>query len=93
MMLIVGASGTLGQVLARRALEAGKAVGALSRHTEERLGELKARVTEVVAGDLCDPASLRQTCADVSHVVALAHSIFGRGPERSALVDNQATSA
>jgi len=89
MILIVGASGTLGQVIARRALEAGKAVRALSRRPAERLGELKARGAETVAGDLRDPESLRRACAGVSHVVASAHAIFGRGAERSALVDDQ----
>jgi len=89
MILIVGASGKLGHEVALRALRAGKPVRALSRQPVERLAELKAAGAEIVAGDLCDPDSLRRACAGVSHVVASAHSIFGRGAERSALVDDK----
>ncbi|NCC30487.1 MAG: SDR family oxidoreductase [Chloroflexia bacterium] len=89
MILIVGASGKLGQAVAQRALEAGKTVRALSRQPEQRLATLKAQGAEVVAGDLRDPDALRRACAGVSHVVASAHAIFGRGAERSALVDDQ----
>jgi NADH dehydrogenase len=89
MILIVGASGKLGHEVARRALHAGRPVRALSRQPEERLVQLKAAGAEVVAGDLRDPDSLRRACVGVSHVVASAHSIFGRGTERSALVDDQ----
>jgi NAD(P)-dependent dehydrogenase (short-subunit alcohol dehydrogenase family) len=89
MILIVGASGKLGQEVARRVLKAGRPVRALSRRPEDRLIELKAAGAEVMAGDLRDPDSLRQACAGVTHVVASAHAIFGRGAERSALVDDQ----
>ena len=89
MILIVGASGKLGNEVARRALQAGKQVRALSRQPEERLAALKAAGAEVVAGDLRDPDSLRRACVGVSHVVASAHSLLGRGAERSALVDGQ----
>ena len=89
MILIVGASGKLGQEVARRALKAGRPVRALSRRPEDRLIELKAAGAEVMAGDLRDPDSLRRACAGVTHVVASAHAIFGRGAERSALVDDQ----
>ena len=89
MILIVGASGKLGQAVARRALQAGRAVRALSRQPEERLIELKAAGAEVMAGDLRDPDSLRRACAGVTHVVASAHAILGRGAERSALVDDR----
>lgn len=89
MLLCIGASGTLGQVVVQRALAAGTAVRALSRRPEERLATLKAQGAEVVTGDLRDPASLRRACTGVSHVVVSAHAIFGRGAERSALVDDQ----
>jgi NADH dehydrogenase len=53
------------------------------------LASLKAAGAEIVAGDLRDPDSLRLACAGVSHVVASAHSLFGRGAERSAQVDHE----
>jgi uncharacterized protein YbjT (DUF2867 family) len=89
MILIVGASGTLGQAVARRALQAGQPIRALSRQPEARLAELKFAGAEVVAGDLRDPESLRRACVGVTQVIASAHSIFGRGAERSALVDDK----
>jgi uncharacterized protein YbjT (DUF2867 family) len=89
MILIVGASGTLGQAVARRALQAGLPVRALSRQPEAGLAELKSAGAEVVAGDLRDPESLRRACDGVTQVIASAHSIFGRGAERSALVDDK----
>ena len=89
MILIVGASGKLGQAVARQALATGKPVRAFSRRPEEQLAALKAAGAEVVAGDLRDPDSLRRACTGVTRVVASAHAIFGRGAERSALVDDQ----
>jgi uncharacterized protein YbjT (DUF2867 family) len=88
MILIVGASGKLGQAVARWALQTGKNVRGLSRQPETRLAALKAEGAEVVAGDLRDSASLQRACQGVTHVVATAHSILGRGAERSALVDD-----
>jgi uncharacterized protein YbjT (DUF2867 family) len=89
MILIVGASGSLGQAVARRALQACLPVRALSRQPEARLADLKSAGAEVVAGDLRDPESLRRACDGVTQVIASVHSIFGRGAERSALVDDK----
>ncbi|MFN3358921.1 MAG: NmrA family NAD(P)-binding protein, partial [Pseudomonas sp.] len=46
-------------------------------------------IAPTVVGEVTLPDSLRRACAGVSHVVASAHSILGRGAERSALVDDQ----
>jgi NADH dehydrogenase len=70
-------------------LEKGEAVRGMSRSPEERLAGLQDLGAEVVQGDLRDPASLRRACAGAAKVVAAAHSIFGRGDERSAVVDDQ----
>jgi NADH dehydrogenase len=89
MILIVGASGALGSIVARRLLEKGEAVRGMSRTPQEKLAELEEMGAEVVQGDLRDAASLRRACDGVTKVVAAAHSIFGRGGERSELVDDK----
>lgn len=89
MILIVGASGALGGIVARRLLEKGEAVRGMSRTPQEKLADLKEMGAEVVQGDLRDTASLQRACKGASKVVAAAHSILGRGDERSALVDDK----
>lgn len=89
MILIIGASGKLGSGIAHWALQAGKPVRALSRQPEARLASLKAEGAEVVEGDLRDRVSLERACTGAVQVVASAHSVLGRGRERSALVDDQ----
>jgi NADH dehydrogenase len=88
MILIVGASGTLGSVVARRLLERGKAVRGMSR-TPERIADIKGMGADVVQGDLRDPDSLRRACDGATKVIASAHSLLGRGDERSELVDDK----
>ena len=44
--------------------------------------------TEIVQGDLTDPASLARACAGVTQVVAAAHGMIGRGRYRSEAVDD-----
>jgi NADH dehydrogenase len=89
MILIVGASGALGTIVARRLLEEGEAVRGMSRTPQAKLAGLKEAEAEVLPGDLRDPASLRRACEGANKVVATAHSIFGRGDERSELVDDK----
>jgi len=89
MILIVGASGALGSIVARRLLEKGETVRGMSRTPQEKLAALKEMGAEVFQGDLRDPASLRRACDGATKVVTAAHSILGRGDERSELVDDK----
>lgn len=73
MILIVGASGSLGGAVARRLLDAGRPVRAMSR-TPATLAELHARGADVVAGDLRDAGSLARACQGVDVVLAAAHA-------------------
>ena len=86
MILIVGASGTLGKVIVEDLLAKGEQVRALSRFPE-KLAYLKDKGVEVVKGDLTDKASLAAACAGADKVLASAHSLFGRGKLSSAKVD------
>lgn len=78
MILIVGAGGRLGGTVARRLLNAGKPVRAMSR-TPAKLADLRALGAEVVAGDLRDADSLARACQGVDVVLAAAHA-FAKGP-------------
>lgn len=62
MILVVGASGQLGETIARQLLASGEAIRAISREPEN-LAELKAAGVEVVKGDLRDAESLARACA------------------------------
>lgn len=86
MILIVGASGRLGRVVAQRLLAQGKAVRALTR-TPASVEQLKQQGAEVVVGDLRDPASLARACQGATQVVAAAHALVGKGDNTPKTVD------
>lgn len=87
MILIVGASGYLGNATARQLLAGGEAVRAMTRDPA-RARTLREMGAEVVTGDLRDEASLRRACRGVDRVFAAAHSLMGRGREASVYVDD-----
>lgn len=70
MILLTGASGTVGSALLRRLLAAGQPVRCLVRDPRE-LGPARVRVG-LVLGDLADPRSFRHAMRGVSCVVHLA---------------------
>lgn len=79
MILVVGATGTLGSSIARALLADGKKVRMLVRPGSS-YGELVEEGAEPVMGDLKEPASLHAACAGVDAVVTTANAI-GRGGE------------
>lgn len=87
MILIVGASGRLGSVVAQRLLAQGKAVRAMTR-TPLKLAHLQQQGAEVVSGDLRDPASLLSACQGVEQVLAAAHALVGKGDNNPQTVDD-----
>jgi len=78
MILIIGASGRLGGIVARRLLADGQPVRALSR-TPAKLAALSSAGAEVLAGDLRDPDSLRRACEGVEAIFSAAHGFTGTG--------------
>lgn len=88
MILVVGATGSMGTILCKRLRKQGKSVRGMTR-TPEKASVLEALGVEIVAGDLRDKASLQRACVGVDQVVATAHSILGRGQEASKYVDLQ----
>src|SRR4029450_12393210 len=73
MILLTGATGTVGSALLRRLVSAGKPVRCLVRDPR-RLGEQRVRV-QIALGDLTDPPSFRNALRGVGTVVHLAASI------------------
>ena len=73
MILLTGATGTVGSALLRRLTADGRPVRALVRD-QRRLGEQRVRV-QIALGDLSDPPSFRNALRGVETVVHLAASI------------------
>ena len=77
MILVVGATGTLGSEICRRLTPAGKPVRALVRATSDqaKVDRLKSYGVELVQGDLRDPASLAAACRGVTAVISTVSSM------------------
>ena len=73
MILLTGATGTVGSALLRRLTADGQPVRALVRD-QRRLGDQRVRV-QIALGDLSDPPSFRNALRGVHTVVHLAASI------------------
>lgn len=86
-VLVVGASGALGQPVIRELLARRVAVRGLCRHPE-RAAALAAAGAEILAGDLTDRASLERALVGVTRVLAAAHGLLGRGRWCSEAVDD-----
>ena len=78
MILIVGASGVLGQVAAHHLLQAGHRVRVLTRVPARAIALAQAGA-EVVAGDLTNATSLPPALRGVETVLTAAHGLLGRG--------------
>lgn len=87
MILIVGASGVLGQVAAHHLLQAGHRVRVLTRVPARAIALAQAGA-EVVTGDLTNATSLPPALRGVETVLTAAHGLLGRGKYRSEKVDD-----
>jgi uncharacterized protein YbjT (DUF2867 family) len=79
-VLVVGATGTLGSDICRRALDAGHGVRALVRPTSaaERVDALKSAGADPFEGDLKDPPSIERAMDSMDAVVSSATSVHAR---------------
>ncbi len=95
-ILIVGATGMLGNATALALLKEGQRVRVLVREPArqpQRVAELQRAGAELIPGDLTDPGSLERACKGALRIFACAHSFLGRGRWRSAQVDHVGHSA
>ncbi len=88
MILVAGATGTLGSRLVRRLLAQPLPVRVLTRDPA-RAANLVALGAEVVRGDLRDEASVRRAAHGVSTIVAAAHGFSGTDGSTLETVDRQ----
>lgn len=88
MILVVGASGRLGGLVARQLLIEGKQVRAMSR-TPSSLTDLQALGADVVAGDQRDPTSLAAACKGIEAVFTATHAFNGSGGNSPLAVDDR----
>lgn len=79
LILTYGSSGSQGEPVARKLLEAGHAVRAVVRHPE-RAALLQARGAEVVRGDLADMDSLKAASAGIDAVFLMMPFSAGGNP-------------
>jgi uncharacterized protein YbjT (DUF2867 family) len=80
MILVAGATGTLGEEICRRLRTRGLAVRALVRQNPDtvKLDRLREAGVELCWGDLKDAASLRAACYGIDVVISTASSTFSR---------------
>jgi uncharacterized protein YbjT (DUF2867 family) len=83
LLLLTGASGYVGGRLLEQLEQAGRRVRCMSRRPEQMAGRT-APTTEIVTGDVTDPASLTHALAGVDAAYYLIHSMGGGAGYRAA---------
>lgn len=90
MILLIGATGQLGGLIARRLLLRGHAVRALVRDPASAASRALAGAgAHLASGDLRDPASLRTACEAVRGIITTANSMSRGGPDTIESVDRR----
>jgi NADH dehydrogenase len=85
-VLVVGATGQLGGVIARKLLAAGVPVRVLARN-REKLAALAAEGAETAPVDLLDLAALTDACRGIGQIVSTANNNMGSGDTSPKRVD------
>jgi uncharacterized protein YbjT (DUF2867 family) len=87
-ILVVGSTGVLGGMIARRLLERGLPLRILVRRGSGHAGLVESGA-EPAFGDLKDPGSLRAACQGVDTVITTANSALRGGADTVETVDRQ----
>src|SRR4029453_9286074 len=85
-VLVAGASGQLGKVIARKLLSAGVPVRALGRNREKLL-DLEKAGAEVAAVALGNVRGITDACRGAGQIVATANNNMGSGPTSPTRID------
>jgi uncharacterized protein YbjT (DUF2867 family) len=85
-VLVVGATGQLGGVIARKLLATGVPVRALARR-RDKLAALAAPGAEIAPVDLLDLAKLTEACRGISQIIATANNNMGKGATSPMRID------
>src|SRR5262249_24218779 len=82
MVLVVGATGLVGNAVCQKLAARGETVRALVRETSsnERVGVLRSSGVELCRGDLKDSDSIAAACRGVDAVISTASSTLSRQP-------------
>jgi uncharacterized protein YbjT (DUF2867 family) len=88
MILVVGSTGTVGGMVARRLLAEGRNVRVLVRPASNYQPLVEAGA-QPVFGDLKDPASLKAACQGVDTVITTANSAMRGGDDNPMTVEHQ----
>jgi uncharacterized protein YbjT (DUF2867 family) len=77
MILVVGSTGLVGSEICNRLVAQHQSVRALVRATSnaDKVKALEEFGVQTVVGDLCDPASLKAACQDISTVISTVSSM------------------
>ena len=85
-VLVAGATGRLGGVIARQLIAAEVPIRALGRN-REKLTALERAGAETAVVDLLDVARLSAACQDVDQIVSTANNFLGTGPRSPGRID------
>jgi len=85
-VLVVGATGQLGGVIARKLTSAGIPVRALAR-SRDKLQALAGPGVELSVTDLNNVAAINEACRGVTQIVATANNNMGKGPQSPTRID------
>jgi uncharacterized protein YbjT (DUF2867 family) len=85
-ILVVGATGQLGSVIARKLLTSGVPVRALARNSQ-KLQPLSESGAQIAAVDLLDLPKLTDACRGIAQIIATANNNMGKGPTSPRRVD------
>lgn len=85
-VLVAGATGQLGRVIARKLVAAGVPIRALAR-SRDKLAALDGPGCDIAPVDMLDLAALTRACQGISQIVATANNNMGSGPTSPRRVD------